>query len=198
MTALEDALGPQPWLSSAIARVQAEPGAVALLFPAVGRSVGRYPLPEAPGWTADDAARVVLLRALPLTGDALAREVEALYRFGDADEKRGVLRALDSLGVGGDCVDLLRDALRTNDTRLVAAALGPYSQYLDQAAWRHGVLKLVFMGVALAVVDGLAARADEELAAMLAGLVEERTAAGRTVPDDALALWESLTEGRRA
>ena len=79
-------------------------------------------------------------------------------------------------------VPLLHDAIRTNDTRLVAAALGPYAGHLDDAAWRQAVLKCVFMGVPLAAVDGLDERADAELAAMLAALADERAAAGR---DDA-------------
>ena len=49
-----------------------------------------------------------------------------LYRYGDAAERRGVLRALPYLAARRPrprrCVD---DAIRTNDTRLIAAALGP-------------------------------------------------------------------------
>jgi len=118
--------------------------------------------------------------------------VTALYRYGDAAEKRGVLRALDRLDVGDGCVELLRDAVRTNDPRLVAAALGPYASNLDDAYWRQAVLKCVFMDIPLSVVYGLTERADDELRRMLAGLAEERTAAGRTMPADAVALLEAL------
>jgi hypothetical protein len=92
-------------------------------------------------------------------------------------------------------VPLPQDAIRTNDTRLVAAALGPYAAHLDPPAWRQAVLKCVFMGVPLSVVDGLDERADAELAGMLASFAEERRAAGRDVPADALAVLESLREG---
>ena len=69
----------------------------------------------------------------------LDAEVHDLYRFGDADERRAVLLALLHLGLGGRAVDLVHDALRTNDPRLVAAALGPYATAeLDDAAWRQG------------------------------------------------------------
>jgi hypothetical protein len=128
------------------------------------------------------------IRALFPAGDALAAEVRALYRYGDAAEKRAVLRALPELNVGPRCTDLLCDALRTNDTRLVAAALGPYARHLDDATWRQGVLKCVFSGVPLAAVDALEERADAELGAMLADLHAERTAAGRELADDALRL----------
>ncbi|MFD0822823.1 EboA domain-containing protein, partial [Micromonospora zhanjiangensis] len=93
-------------------------------------------------------------------------------------------------------VPLLHDALRTNDTRLVAAALGRYARQLDQAAWRQGVLKAVFMGLPLSVVDRLDDRADRELAVMLGGLADERRAAGREMPADALALLDRLGNPR--
>jgi hypothetical protein len=176
------------WLTEALRRVESEPAAIGRLFASAGRRCGRGLLPGLPDWTADDAARVLLLTALPpaeVTG-----EVEALYRYGDAAEKRAVLRALPLLPIGDAGVPLLRDAIRTNDTRLVAAALGPYADRLDQAAWRQAVLKCVFTGIPLAVVHRLDERADGELAIMLAGLAEERRAAGRDMPADATALLD--------
>ncbi|WP_442935158.1 EboA domain-containing protein [Micromonospora sp. CPCC 206061] len=173
--------------------IRTEPGAIGRLFPAAGRKCGREPLADAPGWSADEAARAVLLGALP--PERTAAEVREVYRYGDAAEKQAVLKALPLLAIGGDAVPLLQDAIRTNDTRLVAAALGPCSAHLDAPAWRQAVLKCVFMGVPLSVVDGLDVRADAELAGMLASFAEERRAAGRDVPADALAVLESLREG---
>jgi hypothetical protein len=190
--ALRSALPAKPWLTAAVARVAAEPAAIGTLLPAAGRNCGRTPLADLPDWRTDDAARVLLLAALPLRGAALAQEIRTLYRYGDADEKRAVLHALPWLDVGGGCTDLLLDALRTNDTRLVAAALGPYAGHLDDPAWRQGVLKCVFMAVPLSVVDRLDERADGELARMLAGLAAERQAAGRAMPADATALLHRL------
>jgi hypothetical protein len=92
-------------------------------------------------------------------------------------------------------VELLRDAIRTNDPRLVAAALGPYASQLDDAMWRQAVLKCVFMEIPLSTVTGLTGRADGELARMLAALATERHAAGRTIPADATALLTKLTGG---
>jgi hypothetical protein len=180
------------WLDGAVETVRREPARIATLFPAAGRHAGRHRLDHPPGWTADDAARVELLRALPRTGDALAAEVQDLYRHGDAAEKRAVLRALPDLDLGDRCTDLLRDALRTNDTRLVAAALGPYAHHLDAPTWRQGVLKCVFMGLPLAAVADLRERADAELGSMLADLHAERTAAGRVLADDALQLLAAV------
>ncbi|MFF4876124.1 EboA domain-containing protein [Micromonospora sp. NPDC000668] len=182
---------PDPdWLDTALRRVGAEPAAITRLFPAAGRRCGRAALPDVPGWTADDAARVLLLTALPAEHGEYA---DTLYRNGDAAERRAVLRALPLLPIGAAGVPLLHDAIRTNDTRLVAAALGPYARHLDPAAWRQAVLKCVFSGVPLAVVADLDTRADGELAAMLAALAAERHAAGRELPADATALLDRLT-----
>ncbi|HET6705276.1 EboA domain-containing protein [Amycolatopsis sp.] len=168
------------WLDEALARVAADATALRAVFPAVGRRVGRGPS-DVPGRTVDDVARVRLLEAAP----GAAAELPGLYRYGDNDEKRAVLHALSGAPGEVDGSDLLLDALRTNDTRLVAAAMGEYAaRRLDDAAYRHGVLKCVFMGIPLAGVAGLDRRTDEELRRMLRSFAAERTAAGREVPAD--------------
>jgi hypothetical protein len=174
-------------------RVAADPASIRVLLPAAAREVARTPgTATQPGEPRlEDAVRVELLRALAaaLAGDTdtLDTEVHDLYRFGDADERRAVLLALPDLGLGGRAVDLVHDALRTNDPRLVAAALGPYAAAeLDAPAWRQGVLKCLFVGVPLRLVAGLAERTDDELRRMVADHAAERRAAGRSVPDDAL------------
>ena len=198
--ALAQAVPPIGWVDDAVRQVWADPGAIGRLFPRAARACGRAPLAfpwlvgqadhDAPGWTADEAARALLLAALP--ADRVAAELERLYRYGDASEKRAVLRALPLLPIGDAAVPLLHDALRTNDTRLVGAALGPYAAHLDAATWRQGVLKCVFMGLPLSGVDSLDERADEELRVMLAGLAEERAAAGRPMAADATGLLNRL------
>src|SRR4029453_13442402 len=112
----------------------------------------------APGWTAGQAGRALLLSGQN------PEQIRELYEHGRAAEKLAVLKALPLLPLGDAGVPLLLDALRTNDTRLVAAALGPYARHLDAATWRQGVIKIVFMGVPLADVDDLDERADAELA----------------------------------
>jgi hypothetical protein len=197
--ALDDSVTDPAWLADALLQVARRPAAVAGLFPSVSGRCGRGPLPdpgpELAGWTIDDAARVLLLSAMPLSGTALSREIGALYRYGDAAEKRAVLRALPGLDIGDGGVNLLHDAIRTNDPRLVAAALGPYASHLDDDMWRQAVLKCVFMDIPLTVVTGLAERADSELRRMLADLAAERHAAGQAMPADAVALLTALTGG---
>ncbi|MBR7679119.1 EboA domain-containing protein, partial [Streptomyces daliensis] len=90
------------------------------------------------------------------------------YEHGSAEERRAVLRALPHLPFAArpDALPLVEDALRANDTSLVAAAVGPYgAAHLDPHAWRHAVLKCLFTGVPLEAVAGLETRArgDAEL-----------------------------------
>src|SRR5262245_40451444 len=185
------------WLAAAQASVSAEPARIVEVFPAVGRRCGRGALSGLPGWRTDDAARVLLLRTLPPGGPDVPVLATRLYRDGDANEKRAVLLALSTLDIPADAQrSLLHDAIRTNDTRLLAAALGPAAACLETPAWRQAVLKCVFTGVELHHVADLETRADSELAAMLAGLVQEREAAGRTVSPDALALLHRLTTAK--
>ncbi|GAA3804281.1 EboA domain-containing protein [Streptomyces phyllanthi] len=176
------------WLVDAVVRVSQDLTAVRTVFPAVGRRCGRGPL--AAGWTVADAARVRLLAALPLRGAELAEEITALHRYGEPAEQRAVLRSLALLedadpSFAGLGLPLVREALRGNDTDLIAAALGPYAaRHLDQDGYRQAVLKCVFCEIPLDRVAGLDERADRELARMLADFAHERVAAGRDIPAD--------------
>jgi hypothetical protein len=188
--ALERQLTPdaQRWLTEAVTRIGQDPAAVRTLFPAAARRCGREPLLA--GWTVADAARTRLLEALPLHGAALAEQITALHRYGDAAEQRAVLRALAALEqtdptLGGLGLPLVHAALRSNDTGLIEAALGPYAaRHLDYDGYRHAVLKCVFCEIPLDRIAGLDERADRELARMLADFAHERVAAGRAVPAD--------------
>ncbi|MFM9591065.1 EboA domain-containing protein [Streptomyces scabiei] len=180
------------WLDEAVARVADRPTAIRALFPAVRRHCGRARLNTR--LTVDEAARAVLLTALPLGGQPLADELTGLFRHGDPAEQRAVLRALhlftDDAATGreplGDlAMPLVREALRGNDSSLVEAALGPYgAARLPDAEYRQAVLKCLFQEIPLARTATPAARADAELARMLADFAHERVAAGREVPAD--------------
>ena len=174
------------WLREASAAVAADPTAIRSRFPMVGRKVGREPLEEGAdpsdvhAWTIDDAARVLLLLA---AGSAAEGELAELYRYGDAAERRGVLRSLPFLELGDRGLSLVEDAIRTNDLRLIAAALGPYAtEHLPDASYDQAVLKCVFVGVPITGLDGIPSRVTPDGARMLGAFVHERVAAGRDVP----------------
>jgi hypothetical protein len=176
------------WLREASAAVAADAKALRTRFPMVGRKVGRETLEEGAdpadvwAWTVDDAARVLLLVA---AGERAEAELEELYRFGDAAERRGVLRALPYLDLEDRGLFLVDDAIRTNDTRLIAAALGPYAtEHLSDAQYDQAVLKCVFVGVPITGLDGIPSRVTPDGARMLGAFVHERVAAGRDLPPE--------------
>lgn len=180
------------WLEEKTGDAAEDPGVVEIAFPAVGRKVGRGTLDAASdpddvhAWTLDDAARVLLLLAV---GDEVGGLIGDLYRHGDAAERRGVLRALPFLPVGGSALRVVEDALRTNDARLVAAAMGPYAfAHLDDPALAQAVLKCVFVGIPVSPLRGIEDRATPDLSRMLAAFVHERIAAGRDVPAEVWAI----------
>lgn len=192
-------------LADLCTEVRTDPERVRVRFPAAAREVARTPGTSSDPGSArvEDLVRVQLLQALAsgLRGETerLLSEVRDLYRFGDADERRAVLLGLPDVAathpdVGGALLDLVHDALRTNDPRLVAAALGPYAAAeLDGPGWRQGVLKCLFTGVPLSLVSGLGERTDAQLVRMVADYADERRAAGRPVPDDALSILATTT-----
>lgn len=184
----------QTRLTEMTATIADNPSAIHRLFPSAAREVGRGPLDPADpqgiaGPTLDDAVRGVLLAALAAAeSDTATRRghVEQLYTVGDGDEKRAVLRYLDAVDLGTEVGHLVEDALRANDVRIVGAAMGDWAAaHLDDAMWRQGVLKCLFIGVPLIAVRRLAERSDAELARMVAALGHERVAAGRDLPPDA-------------
>ncbi|MFJ4914732.1 EboA domain-containing protein [Streptomyces sp. NPDC088726] len=178
--------GARAWLDEALAEAahsaahpDAEPAAKAyavppweLRFAAAGRHCG---LERA------DSVRSLLLTEARAGLDAVTR----LYEQGTAAERRAVLLTLPALDLGAGAVALVEDALRANDTTLIAAAVGPYAgEHLDPHNWRHAVLKCLFTGVPVDAVDQLArrSRGDAELARMLGDYAAERIAASRPVP----------------
>ena len=184
------------WSEDATRAVAADADSLLTLFPAAARHA------RAEGEDGE-MVRVDMLRAAPGGVDDVVRIATALYERGDNAEKRAVLRALPTLdhatpdrpAVRDGLLPLVRDALRANDTRLVSAALGPYAAaYLDDPAWRQGVVKALFMGIPLDEVADLDRRTDEEeLGRMVRDFVAERRAAGRDVPTDA---WRVLSAGQ--
>ncbi|MFF4036219.1 EboA domain-containing protein [Streptomyces sviceus] len=179
---LADRLGEaaRDWLDRALDEAAEHPGAHGPI------SVWELRLAEAGrrcGPEHADAARILILHAARADTEALTR----VYAQGTAAERRAVLHALPHLVPGPQALPLVEDALRTNDTRLLAAAVGPYAaRHLDAHHWRHAVLKCLFTGVPVTEVADLERRAhaDTELARMLGDYAAERTAAARPVPAD--------------
>ena len=68
------------------------------------------------------------------------------------------------------------------------ALYNPYPQeYFDELAWNQMVLKALFVGSPLRLIQGLELRANPTLAQMLTDYANERLAASRTVSPE---LWQ--------
>jgi hypothetical protein len=187
------------WLETQLAAAaRGERDPILTAFPAMGRRLGREPLGsrsalvpregevEVPlrSWRIDDAGRVALLCAFTGDAEALARE---LYFTGDLRERCGALRGLAVLGRTPAAIDAVLDAMRTSAVELFEAALAenPYAgRFLPDDEFRHAGLKAAFIGVSIARLPCVEARADAELSRMLLSYVTEREVAGRSVPPD--------------
>ncbi|MGW1917076.1 EboA domain-containing protein [Streptomyces sp. NPDC002076] len=146
---------------------------------------GRRPLPGWRDWSRTDGARARLLMSAEPDGPELVAMAGSLYVCGDLAERRGILHALPFLAIGNKALPIVDDALDTDDSRLVRAALGPYAgAYLDQARWRQAVVKCLSMGIPLIGVAGLDKRRDAELARMGEAFARRQRTAGRPVPHD--------------
>jgi sugar phosphate isomerase/epimerase len=197
------------WLRESTTAVAADRGSLTRIFATAGRRLGSKPCrPDADPTgvlfgTTSDHARGWLIGRLGefLPPEELADALLTLYNGGDSAERRGVLKGLGLLASSSPALPdvvvtaglrLITDALRTNESGIVAAAAGPFAaSYLDQHTWRHAVLKLVFMGISLTAVADLHERADDGLARMARDFAAERSAAGRPVPDDVHLLLRS-------
>lgn len=170
-------------------------------FDTAGRICGRAPLVGLPGWTCEDAGRVLALTELAARRpdiDMSAR-LRTLYWRGDTHQRRAVVRALSYPAIAaGDAAlatSLIEDALLGDDPGLVAAAMGPCAAALDDATWRRGVLKCAALGLPLRrVVTALDERADAELARALADFTAHRHAAGGAMDPDVRALASTSAE----
>lgn len=160
------------WTDEAVAQVAADPTTIRTLFAIAGRLGG-------------EGSRLRLLQALE---SHLDEELPDLYRFGDTNERVAILHALPALDAD---IDLARDALRTNDVRLVKAALNDYTyQRLSSSEIDHAIMKCVFMDIPLGSVPGLIDQATESTSRMLADFVDERTVAGRSIENDVFTIIE--------
>ncbi len=202
---LEPTLTPaeRQWLAERCAAVRGgDRKALFLAFSSAARSCGHAPLGPPPagltvsGWSADQAARVRLLLALP-TDDPMGfiADLDRICATADVDELVAVYQSLDLLPQAPRLRQRASEGIRSSMTAVFRAVAldNPYpARWLDQGAWNQMVLKAVFTGSDLRRVVGLDARANPTLARMAADYVFERWAAKRTIDGQ---LWRVIGAG---
>lgn len=196
--------GGRAWWQAATTGAVDEPRVLAA-WSGAGRRLGRAPITL----TGDERARLggareafdpegrplveagrlgLLLSALDrLPVDKHVPLVEELYRTGDLDEKCILLRGLGLLPDPMRFLSVAAEGIRSNAAQVLEAIAcdNPYPRaHLAETAWNQMVMKVVFVGLPLPRVPGLAERRNPELARMARDFAAERRAAGRPVPAD--------------
>lgn len=179
-----------------------------LAFGMVPRRLGKAPLRLAqaeletaerclPGWSprdwsVADAGRILLLASLPAGDPDFAPRFRGLCQTADVAESVSLYRGLPLYPDPAALEPIAGEGLRSNMQSVFAAIAlhNPYPrQYFAAHRWNHMVLKAVFINCRLAAIQGLDARANAELAAVLLDFVHERRAAGRPVPHE---IWRCI------
>jgi hypothetical protein len=140
----------------------------------------------------DELWRVAVLTSAA-SRDDFERLVADVYRGGDSDERRAVLRALALFPAPERFAALAADACRTSVLPIFEAIAceKPFpARHLSALHFNQMVLKALFLGVSLARVLGLDGRRTPELTRMARDYAQERRAAGRAVSADLAALAE--------
>jgi hypothetical protein len=145
------------------------------------------------GWTTDQAARTVLVLAVPHESPAgFVAILNKVFSTADLQELATLYAALPLLPYPEQHVKRAAEGVRTTMTQVFdAIALNnPYPHdYLPEEAWNQLVLKSVFNVRPLYRIYGLDARRNEHLAHMLVDYAHERWAAGRTLTPE---LWRMV------
>jgi hypothetical protein len=141
-------------------------------------------------WSVDQAARSLLLLALPQAeAGSLNKLLENLYATAGIAEAVALHQTLPLLPYGDRYSYWAMEGLRSHITAVfnAVALWNPYpARHFEEAAWNQLVLKAIFVGSPLHPIWGLDDRANPELARMLIDYVHERWAAHREVTPE---LW---------
>lgn len=137
------------------------------------------------GWTVSDAARILLLLAVPLGKKSFAERFRSLCQTADMVELVTLYRGLPLYPEPQALLAQVGEGLRSN-MRAVFEAIAhgnPYPKaHFDVHRWNHMVLKALFINSPLVPIYGLDERANAELAGIMCDFAHERWAAGRVVP----------------
>lgn len=143
-------------------------------------------------WSADQAARVLLILTLEQDPPRFARCLEQLCITGDVSELAAFYRGLPLYPEQPRYLARATEGLRTNMKNVFEAIAhrNPYpAEQFPEPAWNQMVLKALFVGSALWPIQGLDRRANPELARMLCDYAHERWSAGRPVSPE---LWRCV------
>ncbi len=138
-------------------------------------------------WSVVDAARVLVLCETPAGTQGFAKRFRSLCQTADVAELVTLYRGLPLYPEPASLIDQVGEGLRSNMRNVFEAIVhdNPYPRtHFDEHRWNHMIMKALFVGSALAPIQGLDERANAELARIVADFAAERRAAGRPMPAD--------------
>jgi hypothetical protein len=137
------------------------------------------------GWTCDQAVRSLLLLSVPQDDPIFySRTILRLFSTADMAELVALYAALPLLPFPEHFVAQASEGVRSNMTNVFEAIAlhNPFpSDYFDENAWNQLVLKALFTGRNLWLIQGMEKRSNASLSRTLIDYAHERQAAGRTV-----------------
>ena len=141
-------------------------------------------------WSVDQAARTLLILALPQdNAEKYLQTLEQVFITADVGELVTLYQALPLLPYPERLSARAAEGVRSNMTAVfnAVALRNPYpAEYFDDLAWNQMVLKALFVGSPLHLIQGLDRRANPELAKMVIDYAHERWSAKRSVSPE---LW---------
>ena len=144
------------------------------------------------GWTVEDAARILALLRSAETTEEFGSVFKEVCRTAEVGEAVALYRGLPLYPHPEQFEWQVGEGLRTS-MRVVFEAIAHRSPYpkenFSEERWNHMVLKALFIGSALAPIQGLDDRANPPLARILSDYAHERWAAGRPVTPE---LWRCM------
>lgn len=144
-------------------------------------------------WSVEQAARTLLVLALPQdNAQKYLQILEQLFTAADVGELVALYQSLPLLPYPERHCARAAEGVRSNMTTVFKAVAlrNPYpADYFDNIAWNQMILKAVFVGSPLYLIQGIDRRANPELARMLTDYAHERWAAKRLVTPE---LWRSV------
>lgn len=144
-------------------------------------------------WTVDQCARILLVLSLPSNNiDEYLQRLDKVFAAADVRELVTLYQALPLLPLPEKLQIRASEGIRSNMTAVfnAVALQNPYPRkYLNELAWNQMVLKALFVGSPLHLIQGLDERANPKLARMLVDYAHERWAARRDVSPQ---LWRCV------
>lgn len=144
-------------------------------------------------WTIDQLGRALMILSI---ADRPKKDfleiVEKTHQSSDMGEAEALYKSLPVLPYPNELQARAAEGIRSNMTSVfnAVALRNPYpSEYFDEGAWNQMVLKALFVGSPLYLIQGIDNRANKKLAEMLVDYAHERWAAERSVSPE---LWRPV------